>query len=60
MPDANYAASISGEVNNSNTDIRRNARITNYTAQSISCATGFNGNSDSKEDYTHVTLTIFR
>ena len=60
MPDANYAASISGEVNNSNTDIRRNARITNYLAQSVSCVTGFNGNSDSKEDYTHVTLAIFR
>ena len=37
MPDANYAASISGEVNNSNSDIRRNARVFNYTAQSISC-----------------------
>ena len=60
MPDANYAASISGEVNNSNSDIRRNARVFNYTAQSISCVTGYNGNSDSKEDYTHVTLAIFR
>ena len=60
MPDANYAASISGEVNNSNSDIRRNARVFNYTAQSISCVTGFNGNSDSKEDYTHVTIAIFR
>jgi len=60
MPDANYAASISGEVNNSNSDIRRNARVFNYTAQSISCVTGYNGNSDSKEDYTHVTIAIFR
>ena len=60
MPDANYAATISGEVNNSNTDIRRNARIVNYTAQSVKCVTGYNGNSDSKEDYTHVTIAIFR
>ena len=60
MPDANYAASISGEVNNSNSDIRRNARIYNYAPESVSCVTGFNGNSDSKEDYTHVTIAIFR
>ena len=60
MPDANYAATVSGNVNTSNNDLRRNDRIFNYAAESVSCVTGFNGNSDSKEDYTHVTVAIFR
>ena len=60
MPDANYAATVSGNVNTSNNDLRRNDRIFNYAPESVSCVTGYNGNSDSKEDYTHVTLAIFR
>ncbi len=61
MPDANYAATVSGNVNTSNNDLRRNDRIFNYAPESVSCVTGNTAsNGDSKEDYTHVTIAIFR
>ena len=60
MPDANYSAAISANVNNSNDDIRRNARIYGWFTTYVRCSTGMDGGSDSKEDQEFVNVTVFR
>ena len=60
MPDADYTAVVGGEVNNSNHDVRRNNRIWNFASTHVRVVTGYNGNSDTKEDYTHVTVAVIR
>ena len=60
LPDADYTAVIGGEINNSNNDVRRNNRVWNWNESYVKVVTGFNGNSDSKEDYTHVSVAVIR
>ena len=60
MPDANYSAAISANVNNSNDDIRRNERIYGWFTTYVRCSTGMDGGSDSKEDQEFVNVTVFR
>ena len=61
MPDANYAAMIGANVNNSNTDMRRDSRVVTWSTSNVFVVTGdSSGNSDTKEDYEFVTIAVFR
>ncbi len=51
-----YCAFVSGNVNNSNNDVRRNARVVEWTQDSCKVVTGYNANSDTKEDYEFVNV----
>jgi hypothetical protein len=61
MPDANYAAMIGANINNSNTDMRRDSRVVTWSTSNVFVVTGdSSGNSDTKEDYEFVTIAVFR
>jgi len=61
MPDANYAAVIGANINNSNTDMRRDSRVVTWSTSNVFVVTGdSSGNSDTKEDYEFVTIAVFR
>ena len=54
---ATYSALCQGNVNGSNTDIRRNTRLVSTAVGSVNVATG--NYPDSKEDYTQVYFAEF-
>lgn len=60
MPDANYTAFVAGDVNNSNTDLRRNNRVYNWATTHVQVVTGNNPNADNKEDWSYVTVAVIQ
>jgi len=54
---ATYSALCQGNVNGSNTDIRRNTRLVSTAVGTVNVATG--NYPDSKEDYTQVYFAEF-
>lgn len=54
---ATYSALCQGNVNGSNTDIRRNTRLVSTAVGAVNVATG--NYPDSKEDYTQVYFAEF-
>lgn len=54
-----FVAFVSGNVNSSNNDIRRTTRVIEWTQDSCKVVTGYNGNSDTKEDYEFVNVVYF-
>ena len=55
-PNDDYCALVNGNVNNSNNDVRRNERVIEYTVDSCKVLTGYNGNSNSHEDFEFVNV----
>lgn len=61
MPDANYAAMVDGNLNNSNSDTRRTCRVITWSTSSVAVVTGdTSGNANTKEDYEFVSIAVFR
>ena len=59
MGAANYAAFAGGDINNSNDDVRRNNRLFLRSATAMKVVCGYNGNSNTKEDWTDVHTAAF-
>lgn len=61
LTDANYAAMIGANIDSSNSDVRRSCRVITWSASSVAVVTGINSaNSDTKEDFEFVSVSVFR
>jgi hypothetical protein len=61
MSDANYAATIGANLNNTNNDTRRTCRVITWSTSSVAVVTGdTSGGASTREDYEFVTITVFR
>ena len=59
MPDANYAVAVSGNINTSNVDSRRTARVTHYYTSGCKLVYGLTSE-DTSEDFEFANLAVFR
>ena len=61
FPNADYTAVVGANINNSNEDLRRNCLVFSFDSDFIKCVTGISsGTGDTEEDYTHVTVSVFK
>ena len=58
MSAANFSSFAGGDVNNGNDDVRRNNRLWNIQTGLVKVVCGYNGNSNTKEDWTNVYTSI--
>jgi hypothetical protein len=58
MSAANFSSFAGGDVNNGNDDVRRNNRLWAIQTGLVRVVCGFNGNSNTKEDWTNVYTSI--